>query len=85
MLMNGYTLPLILNLIVKSALSLLMKLDDDNLAVKTTLICSAVEQPPIDSGRKATSSSTSPPQHQFQELVHELMNAHNLFASMKFL
>jgi hypothetical protein len=36
-----------------------MKLDDDNLTLKTTLICSAVEQPLIDSGRKATSSCSA--------------------------
>ena len=50
MLMNSYTLLLIPNLIVKislSALPLLMKLDDDNLAVKATSSCSAAEQPPL--------------------------------------
>ena len=51
MLMNSYTLLLIPNLIVKmslSALPLLMKLDDDNLTVKTTSSCSAAKQPPVD-------------------------------------
>ena len=48
--MNSSTLPLIPNLIVKMSLSvlpLLMKLDDDNLAVKSTSSCSAAEQPPL--------------------------------------
>jgi hypothetical protein len=48
--MNNSMLPLILNLIVKMSLSvlpLLMKLDDDNLAVKSTSSCSAAEQPPL--------------------------------------
>jgi hypothetical protein len=52
MLMNGPTLPLIPNPIVKmslSALPLLMKLDDDNLAVKTISSSSVAEQPPFDS------------------------------------
>jgi hypothetical protein len=52
MLLNSSTLHLIPNLIVKmslSALPLLMKLDDDNLAVKTTSSCLAAEQPPLDS------------------------------------
>ena len=47
--MNSSTLPPILNLIVKmslSALPLLMKLDNDNLAMKTASSCSA-EQPPL--------------------------------------
>jgi hypothetical protein len=51
MLLNSSTLHLIPNLIVKmslSALPLLTKLDDDNLAVKTTSSCLA-EQPPLDS------------------------------------
>ena len=60
MLMNSYTLLLILNLIVKmslSALPLLMKLDDDNLAVKTTSSWSAAEQPPVDSGKVQNNAS----------------------------
>ena len=55
--MNSSTLPLIPNLIVKMSLSVLplvMKLDDDNLAVKTDISsrtltsCSTTEQPPVD-------------------------------------
>ena len=48
--MNSSTLPPILNLIVKMSLStlpLLMKLDNDNLAVKTASSCTAAEQPPL--------------------------------------
>jgi hypothetical protein len=56
--MNSYTLLLISDLIVKislSALPLLMKVGDDNLAVKTDIgsrtltSCSATKQPPVDS------------------------------------
>ena len=60
MLMNSYTLLLILNLIVKmslSALPLLMKLDDDNLAVKTTSSCSVAEQSPVDSVKVQNNAS----------------------------
>ena len=60
MLMNSYTLLLIPNLIVKmslSALPLLMKLDDDNLAVKATSSCSAAEQPPVDSVKVQNNAS----------------------------
>ena len=60
MLMNSYTLLLIPNLIVKmslSALPLLMKLDDDNLAVKTTSSCSVAEQPPVDSVKVQNNAS----------------------------
>jgi len=52
MLMNSSTIPLIPNLTVKlslSALPLSMKLDDENLAVKTTSSWSAAEQLPVDS------------------------------------
>jgi hypothetical protein len=48
--MNSSMLSPIPNLIVKMSLSilpLLMKLDDDNLAVKSTSSCSAAEQPPL--------------------------------------
>ena len=48
--MNSSTRPLILNLIAKmsmSALPLLMKLDDDNFAVKTTSSSSTADQPPF--------------------------------------
>ena len=48
--MNSSTLPPILNLIVKMSLStlpLLMKLDNDNLAVKTVSSCSAAKQSPL--------------------------------------
>jgi hypothetical protein len=51
--MNSSTLPPIPKLIVKmsiSALPLLLKLDDDNLAVKTASTCSA-EQPPLSPPR----------------------------------
>ena len=60
MLMNSYTLLLIPNLIVKmslSALPLLMKLDDDNLAVKTTSSCSVAEQSPVDSVKVQNNAS----------------------------
>ena len=60
MLMNSYTLLLIPNLIVKmslSALPLLIKLDDDNLAVKTTSSCSGAEQPPVDSVKVQNNAS----------------------------
>ena len=66
MLMNNYTLLLIPNLIVKmslSALPLLMKLDDDNLAVKTDISsrtltsCSTTEQPPVDSVKVQNNAS----------------------------
>ena len=58
--MNSSTLPPILNLIVKMSLStlpLLMKLDDDNLAVKTTSSCSATEQPLVDSVKVQNNAS----------------------------
>ncbi|CAD6265341.1 unnamed protein product [Miscanthus lutarioriparius] len=42
-----------------SALPLLMKLDDDNLAVKTTSSCSAAEQPPVDSVKEQRISDDS--------------------------
>jgi hypothetical protein len=48
--MNSSTLPLIPNLIVKMSLRRLAtvdKLDNYNLAVKTTSSCSAAEQPPL--------------------------------------
>jgi len=48
MLMNSSTIPLIPNMTL-SALPLSMKLDDENLAVKTTSSWSAAEQPPVDS------------------------------------
>jgi len=40
-----------------SALPLLMKLDDDNLAVKTTSSCSAAEQPLVDLGKVQNNAS----------------------------
>ena len=42
---------------VAERLALLMKLDDDNLAVKTTSSCSAAEQPPVDSGKVQNNAS----------------------------
>ena len=60
MLMNSSTIPLIPNLTVKlslSALPLSMKLDNDNLAVKTTSSCSTVEQPPVDSVKVQNNAS----------------------------